>query len=227
VYTFVVLLTPVTVRWHQCAPVRTLVFMVTATALVDVMRFATGVDAIGFLNVACVFTFVHQLGYFYGDGTLTRISRRARWFMVGGAAAILVLLTFGGPYPVSMVTIASESGSNMLPTTACIAVLGVLQAGLALLMRPYLNRLLARRRAWKVVVAANAVAMTVFTWHMTAYLIAVGIMHTLGLNLLAHPTTTWWLERPLWLALPGVILFGLIKVFARFELRSRKPVAQL
>src|SRR5262249_3144783 len=145
VYTFVVLCAPITVRWHQRAPVVTLVAMGLTGALVDIVRFRTGIAEIGFLNVACVFTFVHQLGYWYGDGPPRRRSRRVPRGMVFGAGAALTLLAFCGPYPISMVTIASESGSNMLPTPACIALLGVFQAGLALLARPYLNRVLARR----------------------------------------------------------------------------------
>ena len=187
------------------------------------IRFVLPFGVAGYANVLFVFLFVHQLGYWYGDGTLTRCSRRVHWCMVGGAVAVLAILTTCGPYPVSMVTVNSESGSNMLPPTVCIAVLGVLQAGLALLLRPALNRLLARRGPWKVVVSANAFAMTVFTWHMTAYVLAVGFLRLFGVGLVAQPTVGWWLERPVWLLVPGCFLAALIAIFSRFE----RPAARI
>ena len=69
---------------------------------------------------------------------------------------------------------AVEGGriSNMFPPNVCIAA-RCLPGRVALLLRPTLNRWLARRRPWKVVVAANSVAMTVFTWHMTAFVLAM------------------------------------------------------
>jgi hypothetical protein len=221
VYTAVVLLTPLTMRRHERAPSRTIAAIGGLVALVDLVRFVTGIDAIGMANVLLAFLFVHQLGFFYGDGGLTRCSRRVHWAMAGGAVVVLLALTTFGPYPISMVTVDGEAGSNMLPTTVCIAVLGVLQGALALLLRPALNRWLARRRPWKAVVLANSMAMTVFTWHMTAYVIAVGIMSILGVGLMHHATEAWWYERPVWLLLPGAILAALIAIFGRFETRTR------
>jgi len=169
-----------------------------------------------------VFMFVHQLGYFFGDGTLTRASRCTHIAMVFGAIAALAVLTTFGPYPVSMVTVQSETGSNMMPPTLCIAVLGILQAGLAMLVRPALNRWLRERRPWKVVVAVNTVAMTIFTWHMTAWVLAMGVLQLLGGHLLGHASTAWWMQRPLWVLLPGVFLAGLIAIFGRVETRARR-----
>ena len=59
--------------------------------------------------------------------------------------------------------------------------------------------------------------MTVFCWHMTALVAAIGVFQLLGGTLARDATSTWWLQRPLWLVLPGVILAGLVNLFARFE----------
>ena len=53
--------------------------------LVDLVRFHIGVDAVGFVNVLLVFLFVHQLGYFYGDGTFTAPGSQRAWAMALGA----------------------------------------------------------------------------------------------------------------------------------------------
>jgi len=60
--------------------------------------------------------------------------------------------------------------------------------------------------------------MTVFLWHMTALVIAAVLTHPTGL----WPETpqidgTWWALRPLWLALCGMVLAGLVTAFRRFE----------
>ena len=220
VYGVVVSLAPLTLQLHRRAPGRTLVGMGLAVATIDFLRFTFHSDLVGFANGLLVFVFVHQLGYFYGDGTLTRSSRRAQWAIALGGLGALVLLTNLGAYPRSMVAAQGEPISNMYPPTACIAALGVFQAGLALLLRPRLNRWLDRPRPWKAVVAANSVSMTVFTWHMTAYVMAVGVVELVGGRLLPHPSAAWWVQRPLWLLLPGVFLAGLTAVFARFELQT-------
>jgi hypothetical protein len=59
--------------------------------------------------------------------------------------------------------------------------------------------------------------MTLFLWHMTAYLLAILLMWPLGFGRETDSSARWWLERPLWLVVPGVILSGLIAVFGRFE----------
>ncbi len=220
-YAAVVLVAPITLRLHERAPLRTLLAMAAIVLWVDLLRFGLDAGAIGFANLLFVFVFVHQLGYFYGDGTLTRCSRRAQWGLTLGGLGALVLLTTVGPYEHSMVAVQGGEMSNMFPPNACIAALGVFQAGLALLLRPSLNRWLAHRRPWKAVVAANAVSMTVFTWHMTALVMAIGVFQLVGGTLLEQPTAGWWLQRPLWVLLPGVFLAGLIGLFARFELGKR------
>ena len=189
VYTAIVLLTPITMRWHERAPVRALAGLAAAVVAIDVIRFALPFDVIGYVNVLFVFLFVHQLGYWYGDGTLTRCSRRVHWCMVGGAAAALAILTTCGPYPVSMVTVNSEAGSNMLPPTVCIAAARRAAGRARVAAAPRAQPVARSAGPWKIVVSANVFAMTVFTWHMTAYVLAVGCLRPLRRSSwLAHPT---------------------------------------
>jgi fucose 4-O-acetylase-like acetyltransferase len=220
VYSVVVCLAPLTARLHDRAPLATLGGLAALVAIVDVARFAFGIEAAGYSNFILVFAFVHQLGYSFGDGRLTQSRRTAVKLAATGFGALVLLTTFG-PYSHSMVAVSGEGMSNMMPPNACIAALGVFQAGLALLARPFLNRKLANPRAWKVVIAVNAIAMTVFCWHMTAYVIAVGIWKILGHTLLTDATASWWWQRPLWVFLPGIVLAGLVRLFSRFENRLR------
>lgn len=220
VYTGVVLLTPLTASLHRSGRVLALVGLGSAIALADLARFHYGLEAFVYVNSALVWLFAHQLGYFYRDGTLTRIGRQGQAAIALGGFTALVLLTGSGLYPHSMVSVDRDPISNMFPTTACIAALTVFQVGVTMLIRPTVSRWLERRRTWRVVVLANSVAMTVFLWHMTALLIVIAGVAAVGLHPLSEPTSVWWLQRPLWLAVPGVVLAGFVAVFARVETGS-------
>jgi hypothetical protein len=64
---------------------------------------------------------------------------------------------------------------------------------------------------------ANSIIMTLFLWHMTAFLLAVPVLWPLGFGRETSGTTAWWLERFLWVGLPTVFLASIVAVFGRFE----------
>lgn len=219
VYAGVVVLAPLTTRLHECFGSLATASLGAAIALTDLGRFRFDVEQLGILNAALVFAFAHQLGYWWRDGGIDR--QAARSLVVAGLAA-LVVLTNLGVYPRSMVAVRGEAVSNMFPTTACIAALACLQLGVVVLAAPRLERWLRRsRRAWRTTIAANAVAMTVFCWHMTALVAVIGLAGLAGVELGDEATASWWLSRPVWVALPGVVLAGLVLVFKRVELGRR------
>lgn len=216
-YAAVVVLVPLTAAAHHRFGVLVPVVLGAGLVLTDLGRFRLGVEALGYLTTALVWVFAHQLGYWWRDGTLPRAGRRGAMALVVGGLTALVVLTSLGAHPRSMVAVRGEDVSNMWPTTAAIAALAVLQTGLALLARPALARWLERRGPWSAVVAVNGVAMTVFTWHMTALVLAIGAWHLLGGTLAAEPTAMWWLGRPVWVVLPALALVPLVALFRRWE----------
>jgi hypothetical protein len=113
----------------------------------------------------------------------------------------------------------------MNPPTACLVALTLWLVGLAMLVRAPLSRWLARPRPWMAVIAANGLIMTIFLWHLTAYVLAIIALRPLGLGREADTTATWWLERPIWLVVPALILAVFVVIFGRFErpARSRRP----
>lgn len=221
-YGAVTALVPITARLHRAAPATTLVVLIASIALADTVRFGLGVHAAGYVTTAAVWLFAHQLGYLWRDGTLVSCGRDVLIAMTLAGLVGLVVTTNTGIYPRSTVAVEGEWLSNMFPTTAPIACLAVFQLGLVLLARPALNRWLVRSRsAWNAVVSVNAVAMTVFCWHMTALVAAVAVWNLAGFELLAEPTVAWWIQRPVWLIAPAVALVPLARLFMRVELRSR------
>ena len=69
-----------------------------------------------------VWTLAQQAGFFYADGTLTRLSRRALAGLGAAGLAGLIVLTGPGGYPPSMVGLPGDA-SNMSPPTLCITAM--------------------------------------------------------------------------------------------------------
>jgi hypothetical protein len=122
-----------------------------------------------------------------------------------------------GHYPKSLLGTDVERVSNAYPPTVCFLLGGVWTIGAAMLLRPALTRWLRRARVWKATIVVNGVIMTLFLWHMTAFLLAVLLLWPLGFGHEHDSTARWWLERGVWVAVPGLILVGLVAIFGRFE----------
>ncbi len=212
VYAGVVAAAPLTARLHARYGARVLAALAAGIAAADAVRLGLGRGgpAVGLAGSALVWLWCHQLGYFWRDGSLLAGGRRRAAAVAAAGLAALILLTGPGPYSHSMVAVRGEAGGNMFPTSACIAALAAVQLGLALLARPRLEAWLARRGAWRAVVAANGLAMPVFCWHMTALVVFIGLYERAGFVLADQPTASWWLSRPLWIAGPGVVLAALL-----------------
>ncbi|GAA3341486.1 acyltransferase family protein [Amorphoplanes nipponensis] len=214
VYLGLVALAPVMERLHRRFGARVPIVLLAVAAGVDVLRFA-GHPRIAALNLLVVWAGVHQLGFFYADGTLQRGGRRLALLLAGAGLGAVLLLTTVGPYPVSMVGVPGEAMSNMSPPTVALAAHAVWLTGLVLALRGPATRLLGRARVWRAVVAANGLAMTAFLWHLTAafaVLVAFG-----GWSPGAPGSAGWWATRPLWLGAAALVTAGLVVTFRRFD----------
>ncbi len=210
VYLALIALAPVMLRLHRRFGAWVPVALLGAAAVVDALRWQ-GHAGPAVANLLLVWAAVHQLGYFYADGVL---ARHARWLAASGLGALL-LLTVAGPYPLSMVGVPGDTMSNMSPPTIALAAHALWLTGLAMLLRGPATRLLARARVWRVVVAANGLAMTAFLWHLSAAFVLFLIFRT-GLGGVPG-TATWWATRPLWLGAAALITAASVAVFRRFD----------
>ena len=197
IYLGVAALAPATHAWHRRSPAGAVATLVVGALVVDLVRFSTGETLVGTLNFALVWLALHQLGYCWKDGLLTR--RVAVVMVVGGLAGLVAAVTVG-PYPVSMVGVPGEAISNMAPPTVALLCQGIAICGAAVLLRGPMTTVLARPRVWRVVVVAGATAMTAFLWHLTALMLVMLGTRLAGFDLPEPGTATWWLTRPLWVA---------------------------
>lgn len=195
--------------------------LVGLALLVDVARFSAA-QLVGNLNFVFVWLAFHQLGFLWRDGRLTR---RAGWVMlVGGYGAMLIAITVG-PYPTSMVGLPGEPISNVAPPTAALLAQGVGICGLAVLLRPTMNRVLTRRRAWLSVMRAAPFAMTAFLWHLTGLMVVLLAMRALGMEQPAVASWAWWLTRPVLFVVLAMVTAVLVAHFVRFD-RSPRTVTR-
>jgi fucose 4-O-acetylase-like acetyltransferase len=220
VYVVVVALAPAMLRFYERAGLLSLVMLGTLALIVDQLRFAGSFRGVEYTNFLWVFLFCQQLGFFWLDGRL----RRNRWhpvaLFVGGLGSLL-LLTHAGPYPLSMVGVPGERIANNAPPTIALIALGVAQAGLGLLLRPVLARLLERRPVAGAVIGLNRNAMTILLWHFTALVVTALAVLPGGMVPTFEPGTgAFWLVRIASVLAYAVPLAGLVVVFGPIERRG-------
>ncbi len=223
VYLLVTACTPLTRKaWKRFGWLSFAVYIPIAM-LVDWLTFSVGVEYINFTNFLWVFLAIHQLGFAWRDGRFEKPLFAFLWFVVG--LAILISITVYGFYPVSMVS-APGGFSNSLPPTLALFALGVAQVGLVLTLEPLGRKMLENLSIWTAAVLMNGMIMTVYLWHLTAFVLVMTIVWIgfggMGLNSVPG-TGEWWASRPLWLAIYILALLPMIAVFARHE-RSFGPI---
>jgi hypothetical protein len=219
-YLAMVFLTPVMHALHRRAGLAVPVLLLVLVLIGDILRLWSGDEAFGYGNFLFAWLAIHQVGFSWQDGRLPPRPKVALPLLAGGAGALLAL-TLAGPYPVSMVTVPGATVQNSSPPTLALVALATTQLGLALLVRSPAERWLRRRRPWTVVVAVNAVILTLFLWHMGAAVVATVGLHLAGL-LPASPVDSaawlWW-QIP-WIAILAAVLGVLVALFGRFETRA-------
>lgn len=224
-YLAMVATTPLTYALHRRLGLAVPSAAVAAVALGDLGRFASGQETLAYGNFLFGWLAIHQVGFLWYDGRLPRRPPAAAALLAGGLAA-LVLLTTVGPYPVSLVSVPAAAVQNTSPPSLALLALATAQLGLALLLREPCRRWLRRPRPWSLVVAANAVVLTVFLWHMTAVVLATAALHAAGLLPTPPPQSAEWLWwRVPWVLVLAATLAVLVALFARVERRAVRAPA--
>ncbi|WP_226698715.1 acyltransferase family protein [Qipengyuania gaetbuli] len=231
VYLLVTALAPLTWKLWERLGFGSVALLVAGAVAVDWLTLAHGVPYVNFANFIFVWVGIHQLGYAWQQGRLGP-NKAFALFLAG--LAVLVGLTVYGPYPIAMIGVPGAEITNSMPPTLALLALGLAQTGLVLALEPWGRKLLDNLTLWTATVLMNGMIMTVYLWHLTAYvLVMVAAWLAGGIGLRVMPgTCEWWLGRPVWFALWIAALLPLIAIFARYERGSvpatrERPVPRL
>jgi len=207
-------LVPLMIRAHELARWQTTALLAAAVVTVDIVRLATGVQAVGFLNLALVWLLVQQLGFWLADGRVAAMSVRARLRVAAMAAAMIVVLSATGLYSPDMYV-------NLNPPTLSIVLLGVMQLMLFSIVAPRIRAWMHNNTLSTVVNAIGSRAMTIYLWHMSVLVALAGVLLVSGLPLPDPLSFDWWASRPTWLAVVAFAVIAVVRVTTRFE--TRRP----
>lgn len=136
------------------------------------------------------------LGMAWRDGLLPSGHRLLA--LAGGLwAATLALVLSGGPWSITMVNAPGMENSPTNPPTLSLMVFGAAFSLTAIAAAPRISSMLAARpKVWAAVVASNAIAMSVYLWHMTAAVIFTAVVHlTIGLPSALVGSSGWWMFK--------------------------------
>jgi fucose 4-O-acetylase-like acetyltransferase len=216
VYLLLIVMTPVMLAAHRRWGLAIPVVMAAGAAAVDVGVIGARLPLIGYANYLLVWGSMHQWGFAWQDGTLTRVRWRPYALAAGGAAVLAGLLTWG-PFPVDMIGAGERIGNTTPPSIALLAFAAA-QTGLVLAAEPLASRWLARPRRWRVVTRLNTSVMTVYLWHMVpVVIVAAALYPTAVMPQPAIGSAQWWLTRPAWLGACALILVPLVLAVMRAE----------
>jgi peptidoglycan/LPS O-acetylase OafA/YrhL len=207
-------LVPAMARLHERRPIATVAALAAAVVAIDVLRLATGVEAVGFANLGFVWLLMQQLGFWLADGRVERMPRGRRIRSAIAAVGVLALVTLAGPY-------TPDLYANLNPPTVCLVLLGVAQLALFSLVRAPLRRWAERRGPARVIARFGEWGMTLYLWHLPAFVAVAGLLlvgnEATGVGLPVPLTAEWWLSRPLWLVAAAAATACSVACFARFE----------
>jgi fucose 4-O-acetylase-like acetyltransferase len=209
-YVLVQAFVPTMAGFHQRAPKLTLVILLACAILVDVLRYSTGITEIGLINLAFVWLFIQQVGFWYADGWF---ARRAWWQLVLIAVVCylaLVPLTTIGPYSADML-------SNLNPPTIPLIVLAVAQACVLRLLKRPLSALMRTRGAQGFVYLAGTRLMTIYLWHLPLIIALSGLCLIIPGALPAPASAVWWWTRIPFFVILLAGLYGISFLVGRFE----------
>lgn len=189
-------LLPAQLALHARAPWALFAGLAGAAVGIDLLRGATGLDAIGYANLAAVWLALQQLGFLLADGYLDRLSVSVRRAAGIAAVAVLVLVIAAGPWSADLI-------AHMNPPTTALLLVGLAQTLLISLLRGPLTALSERPGVAACTRFVTAHSMTIYLWNLPVLLLAAGASAQVAMlhaGLLLEPSgLAWWMTRPAWL----------------------------
>ena len=186
---------------------------------IEALGFA-GVPHVGQLNWVLGWLLFQVAGFAWRDGLLPTGRTMGRIALILWAAA-LALVTVG-PWPVAMVHHEGLAHSPTHPPSLALLVFGAAYSATAIAFAPAVSRFLSRSpRAWTAVVAGNAVSLTVYLWHFTAFVVVAAIAYAAGLlPTAAVASGAWWLQKAPMMVAAAIVLALIVAAVSGVERRA-------
>lgn len=211
-YLLVQALVPIMVFWHEHNRVQPIIALAVGAIVVDALRFSTGIQTIGLLNLAFVWLLVQQFGFWYHDGWFDRRHPLTLVAIAAACFAVLWPLTVFGPYSVSML-------GNLNPPTVPLILLGLAQACLLRLFKPALTALTRLKPVQGVMFLLGSRLMTIYLWHLPVILMIAGLGLLVPALAPMPGTAAWWWSR----ILVFIVVVGLVLALSLVVGRIEEP----
>lgn len=210
-YTLCQALVPFMAGLHVRAPRLTIAALALGIVVVDAARFGSGITEIGLVNLAFVWLFAQQVGFWYADGWF---AARNGWQLFGiamTAYALLAIVTLPeGWYSNDML-------ANLNPPTLPLALLAVAQAAVLRALRPALAALMSTHAARAAVFLIGTRLMTIYLWHLPLIIALSGAALLIPGAAPEPASAAWWWSRPIFFVVVLAAVFGLSFLVARWE----------
>ena len=197
-------------------------------ALTDGLRhYAQTPEFLSLLNFISVWSIAAHLGIWYINRTFNRSTLFS--FLIIAFGLNLVLVKFG-PYPISLVGMPGETFSNMAPPSLVMALHTVICWSGLQLLKNRLTILTNSFKTWRLIVAVNMSAMTIYLWHLPVLTLLTVLSHQLGwdrpltldaLNRVEPGMNFWWWSLLFWIVC-AIAIYGVVQVLwitEHFKLR--------
>jgi len=218
-YTIDTAIAPYVLPAFRRRPVVVVTIGLATFAAIEAMVLA-GVPHVGHVNWVLGWLLFQVAGFAWRDGLLPE-GRRLAAAAVALWTAAVGLVAFG-PWPVAMVHHEGLTHSPTHPPSLALLFFGAAYSATAIAAAPAVSRFLARSpKAWTAVVAGNAVSLTVYLWHFTAFVVVAAAAYAGGVLPSAEVATgAWWVQKlPMMLA-STVVLAAIVRVVSGVERRA-------
>ena len=218
-YTIDTAMAPYTFRWFRDRPALLVTGLAVLFVLGEVASFAN-VPVVGQLNWVVGWLGFQVSGFAWQQGRLPTGRRLA--MLAGSAWVAAVAAVHYGPWPSVMLHHGGLEHSPTHPPSTALLLFGLAYSLTAAAFAPAVDRFLTRStRAWKLTIAANGVAMSVYLWHMTAAVAVTGGALALGLIPAVEPgTAAWWVTKPAFLLANLLLLVPIVRLVSPIEQRA-------
>ena len=170
IYLVVLMFSPVTAYFHKKSSILSIFFLLAVFLFVDLFTFTETFFYIKYLNYLFFWLFIHQLGYFYADGTLQNIKMLYYFLLSSFSYLSLFLINSDSSSLASVSNFRLTIDTNEDPPTLIMLLSSIGLISFVLLFRNYGEKLLKNKYIWSLVSLFNAHLYTYFLWHTFFFL---------------------------------------------------------